>query len=265
MLSEELPDRSGGLEVRQLTVRFGGLTAVDGVSLQVPVGSMTGLIGPNGAGKTTTFNACSGLIQPAEGTVVLHGHDITRATPAQRARMGLGRTFQRMELFDRLSVADNLRAGAEAALTARRSLLGTVFSTRQESREVDQSCLVALELCGIAALADQVAGTLSTGQRRLVELARALAGRFRILLLDEPSSGLDTAETEHFASILRCVATEREIGLLLVEHDMSLVRSLCSYTYVIEFGKLLAEGPTERLLQSDVVRAAYLGGEEVPC
>lgn len=251
-----------GLAVHGLVVSFGGLTAVDQMSLRVDVGHAVGLIGPNGAGKTTTFNACSGLVRPASGRVELFGEDVTHDSPSARARLGLGRTFQRMELYDRLSVRENVAMGLEARLAGQR-VLGWLVGTSQERRAVADATDQALERCGISALRDRRAGVLTSGQRRLVELARALAGDFRILLLDEPSSGLDPAETEMFGDILRAVVTEDGRGLLLVEHDMALVRAVCEYAYVLDFGQLIEEGPLAQVLASDVVRAAYLGEEEV--
>jgi ABC-type branched-subunit amino acid transport system ATPase component len=221
-----------------------------------------GLIGPNGAGKTTTFNACSGLVKPHHGGVWLFGEDVTHKRPAFRARHGLGRTFQLMELYDRLSVRENVAMGLEAKLAGSR-LLGPIMSTAAERSEVAEATNHAMERCGIVHLADRRAGVLPSGQRRLVELARALAGNFRILLLDEPSSGLDEAETAAFGEVLRSVTEKDERGILLVEHDMSLVRTVCAYTYVLDFGKLITEGPTAEVLASDLVRDAYLGREVV--
>jgi ABC-type branched-subunit amino acid transport system ATPase component len=251
-----------GLRVDGLQVRFGGLTAVSGVSLEVPRGRAVGLVGPNGAGKTTTFNCCSGLVRPTQGSIALFGEDITDASPAERARRGLGRTFQRMELYDRLTVRQNVAMGLEARLVGRRRL-GSIVATREERRLTVEATDRALAQCGIASLGERRAGVLPSGLRRLVELARALAGGFELLLLDEPSSGLDPGETAGFGRILRAVVEEEGRGLLLVEHDMSLVRSVCEYAYVLDFGKLIAEGPTADVLASPEVRAAYLGEEDV--
>ena len=250
------------LRVEDIVVRFGGLVAVDGVSLEVQTGATVGLIGPNGAGKTTTFNACSGLIRPTSGTVTLFGQDVTGKNPAARARLGLGRTFQRMELYDRLSVRENVAMGIEGRLAGGR-LLGAVVATRAERKLVADATAHALERCGIVHLAKRRAGVLPSGQRRLVELARALAGDYQLLLLDEPSSGLDRNETAGFGEILRGVVRDDGRGILLVEHDMSLVRAVCDYTYVLDFGKLIAEGSTAEVLASDLVRAAYLGEADV--
>ena len=251
-----------GLVISDLVVRFGGLTAVDRVSLAVGLGQAVGLIGPNGAGKTTTFNACSGLLRPSSGLIRLFGSDVSHRSASARAVLGLGRTFQRMELYDRLSVRQNVAMGLEAKLSGRRAL-GPVIATRSERRMVQENTERAMVRCGIVDLADRRAGVLPSGQRRLVELARALAGDFKLLLLDEPSSGLDQSETSGFAAILRGAVAEDGLGILLVEHDMSLVRAVCDYTYVLDFGRLIHQGATAEVLASPEVRAAYLGQESV--
>ena len=239
---------------------FGGLVAVNDVSLGAPEGRLTGLIGPNGAGKTTIFNACTGLVRAARGSVRLFGEDITGASPDRRAQLGLGRTFQRMQLYDSLTVAENVALGREAAMAASR-VVGQIFSSAAQRAVVQEAAAEAIEVCGIGHLQRRVAGGLSTGQRRLVELARALAGPFRILLLDEPSSGLDMAETTRFGQILGGVVEDRGLGILLVEHDMSLVMKVCEHVYVLDFGKLIFEGSAPEVRDSEVVRAAYLGSE----
>lgn len=247
-----------GLEMREIVVRFGGVTAVTDASLTVPTGKITGLIGPNGAGKTTLFNTASGLKKPSSGTVRLHGRSIDHASPAKRARMGLGRTFQRADLFDSLTVLENVKMGYEGS-RAGSSLWGQLWTTRRQRTEAAQIARKALEMCGIVDLADVRAGDLSTGQRRLVELARCLSGPFDVLLLDEPSSGLDARETEAFGEILQKVVRERGVGILLVEHDMELVMRLCGHIYVLEFGSIIFEGAPSAVTASDLVRDAYLG------
>jgi ABC-type branched-subunit amino acid transport system ATPase component/branched-subunit amino acid ABC-type transport system permease component len=256
------PRVGSGLEVEQLAVRFGGLVAVDGVTIRAPRGRVTGLIGPNGAGKTTTFNACSGLISPTSGSVAIGGVDVSRRGPAARARLGLGRTFQKMELFDTLTVRENVEVGAEGVLAGANPLTQIAGAPGQRAA-VQASARRALELCDIASLADVPAMALSTGQRRLVELARCLAGPFELLLLDEPSSGLDHAETERFGQILKRVVAEREIGILLVEHDMSLVLDICQHIYVLDFGELIFQGSPAEVMNSPIVQAAYLGDVDV--
>jgi ABC-type branched-subunit amino acid transport system ATPase component/branched-subunit amino acid ABC-type transport system permease component len=251
-----------GLRVDGLTVRFGGVTAVKDFSVHAPMGRITGLIGPNGAGKTTTFNACTGLVRPSAGHIQLHGKDIARLSPAARGRSGLGRTFQVMELCESLSVADNVALGHESRL-AGRGWFAQLVASRSQRQATKAATGAAIELCGIGDLANRQAGELSTGQRRLVELARCLAGNFDLLLLDEPSSGLDREETAHFCRILTDVVAERGVGILLVEHDMSLVMKACDYIYVLDFGVLLHEGDPANVRSSQVVRSAYLGSEDI--
>jgi ABC-type branched-subunit amino acid transport system ATPase component/branched-subunit amino acid ABC-type transport system permease component len=249
-----------GLRVDGLTVRFGGLVAVHDLSLHAPTGRITGLIGPNGAGKTTTFNACFGLNRPSSGTIYIDGRDVSRLGPAARSRRGLGRTFQIVELCDSLTVAENVALGREAGM-AGANVRHQLMATSDEVAQTEQAAWSAMELCGIAHLADRQAGGLSTGERRLVELARCLAGPFHILMLDEPSSGLDHDETLEFGEVLRAVVRDRGVGILLVEHDMSLVLSVCSYLYVLDFGRLIFEGDVEAVTRSPEVQAAYLGSE----
>jgi ABC-type branched-subunit amino acid transport system ATPase component/branched-subunit amino acid ABC-type transport system permease component len=256
--SRRPPGRDEGLVVRDLTVRFGGVTAVDGVTLQAKDGVITGLIGPNGAGKTTIFNACSGLNRPSKGTISLAAKDLSGSKPSRRAREGLGRTFQRPELFNSLTVYQNVAIGREAAMAGRNPLL-QIFGSRRASEQVSKSAEEALDITGTSRLADEQVGLLPIGQRRLVELARALAGPFDFLLLDEPSSGLDVHETEEFGRVLKTIVRERGYGVLLVEHDMTLVREVCDYVYVLEFGSLIFQGTSFEMHESDVVRAAYLG------
>ena len=249
---------ASGLEVVDLAVHFGGVKAVDGVSLHAPMGRVTGLVGPNGAGKTTTFNACSGLNRPTRGRVLLHGEDVTRLGPSERARRGLGRTFQRTELFNSLTVRQNVAMGREAAMAGANPLTQVVGS-RSAGRLIGSVTEEALALTGTDRIAEMQVGLLPIGQRRLVELARTLAGPFDLLLLDEPSSGLDGHETEQFGEVLRAVVRDRGCGLLLVEHDMTLVRAVCDYVHVLDFGTAIFEGTPEEMHRSDQVRAAYLG------
>jgi ABC-type branched-subunit amino acid transport system ATPase component len=249
-----------GVAISELTVAFGGNVAVASVTMAAPMGRITGLIGPNGAGKTTTFNACSGLVQPRSGTVRLFGREVTKAGPAERARLGLGRTFQRVEVCSEMSVRDNVLVGAEARVAAA-SPLRQLVASRRGQRALELAVDDALERCGIASLADAPMASLSTGRRRLVELARVVASGFRFLLLDEPSSGLDDAETERFGEILKSLVADLSLGILLVEHDMDLVMGVCDHLHVLEFGHLIFEGLPAETRASDVVRAAYLGAD----
>jgi ABC-type branched-subunit amino acid transport system ATPase component/branched-subunit amino acid ABC-type transport system permease component len=249
------------LAIEDLIVRFGGLVALDGLNLSVPTDRVTGLIGPNGAGKTTTFNVCSGLLSPAGGRVMFDGRNLSKVGPARRALLGIGRTFQQMQLFDSLTVRENVSLGAEAKL-AGANPLRHVLPRRSDQRRVAVGVDEAMNLTAITDLADLPAAALSTGQRRLVDLARCLAGSHRILLLDEPSSGLDRSETEKFGQVLKSVVAGRDAGILLVEHDMSLVMDVCDYIYVLDFGRLIFEGTPEEVLASPEVQAAYLGRAE---
>ncbi|MFN2537890.1 MAG: ABC transporter ATP-binding protein [Mycobacteriales bacterium] len=249
-----------GLRVRELVVQYGGLTAVDGVSLHAPYGRITALLGPNGAGKTSTFAACSGLLRPAGGAISLDGEDLGGVPPQARAQRGMGRTFQRMELFDSLPVLQNVSLGCEARAAGSHPLRQLV-QPRGQRRQTEDATQAAMHLCGITGLAGRRPADLSTGQRRLVELARVVAGGFGLMLLDEPSSGLDPRETERFGEVLLTLVRERGVGILMVEHDMALVMSICDYGYVLDFGRPIFEGTMPEVAASSEVRAAYLGDE----
>jgi branched-chain amino acid transport system ATP-binding protein len=232
------------LDARELTVRFGGHLAVDGVDLAVEEGAITGLIGPNGAGKTTAFNVITGLQAPTRGTVHLDGVDITALSAHQRARAGIARTFQRLELFGSLSVRDNVRTAAE------------LRAGRGDDPQAETEALLAK--VGLSDLADQRADAISTGSARLVELARALACHPRVLLLDEPASGLDDHESAQFAAILAALA-EEGLAILIVEHDVPLVMELCTTITVLNFGEVLAVGTPGEIQRNRDVIDAYLG------
>ena len=246
------------LSVDDLSVRFGGLVAVDHISLHARPGGITGLIGPNGAGKTTTFNACTGFVKAATGTLRLGLDSLAHHGPAARAKMGLGRTFQRMELWNNMTVRENVALGPECYYSGLRPW-GQIVGARWQRAEIRERSTYAVELCGIEALGDRPVGDLSTGQRRLVELARAAATPFRFLLLDEPSSGLDGHESERFGEILTQLVADTGLGILLVEHDMALVSAACGYVYVLDFGRLIFEGTMTEVMSSELVRDAYLG------
>lgn len=235
------------LEVRGVTVRFGGHTALSEVSLAIPQGGITGLIGPNGAGKTTLFNCVTGMQSVDDGRVYFDGADITRRSPGWRARAGMARTFQRLELFLSLTVRDNLRVAGDIvrANTARRI-------------DVDSETERVLQLTGLAGLADADVSSIPTGQARVVEVARALMVHPRLLLLDEPASGQSEQETERFAALLRTLA-EDGTAICLVEHDLPLVMELCSTVHVLDHGVLIASGAPHEVQQSPAVIDAYIG------
>jgi ABC-type branched-subunit amino acid transport system ATPase component len=255
--ADRVPSMS--LRVENLSVRFGGLIAVSELSLDAATGRIAGLIGPNGAGKTTTFNACSGLIRPSSGRVLIDDKDVTSLGRSVRARRGLGRTFQTPDLFMSLTVAENVALGREASL-AGAGVASQLIPKPGQHVVIEESTARALATCGIQQLAERQVSSLSTGQRRLVELARCLAGPFSILLLDEPSAGLDRSETSRFGQVLQSVVSTRGIGVLLIEHDMTLVMEICDDISVLDFGTMICHGTPAEVRASEVVRAAYLGG-----
>ena len=235
------------LTTDDIVVRFGVLQAVSHASLEVQSGFITGLIGPNGAGKTTLFNVITGLQEPTQGSVKLEGTDITGKSPYRRARLGIARTFQKLEAFSSLSARENVLVAAEQ----RRAWDKSKFDPGQVADEM-------LERVGIADVADFMVGTLPTGTARLVELARALALDPKVLLLDEASSGLTDEETEEMAALLKRLAGDG-LGILLVEHDMSFVMGLCSQIYVLDLGRMIASGTPDEVRADRQVQAAYLG------
>jgi branched-chain amino acid transport system ATP-binding protein len=234
------------LEVEDVHVRFGGVVAVNGATLDVPEESVIGLIGPNGAGKTTLFNVITGLQTPTAGAVRFDGRDITKVHPRQRALAGIGRTFQRLEVFGSLTVADNIRVAAE--------MRGSDDPAGVRDRLLDR--------VGLTAFADVTADSVPTGIARLTELARALACDPRLLLLDEPSSGLSESETDEFAVLVRSLAEDDGRSVLIVEHDVELVLSLCSTVHVLDFGSIIASGPPDVIRADPRVQDAYLGADD---
>ncbi|MFA6576831.1 MAG: ABC transporter ATP-binding protein [Nocardioides sp.] len=235
------------LEVDDVVVQFGGVTAVNHASFVAEAGRITGLIGPNGAGKTTCFNVISGLQKPTEGKVRFDGKTVNSTPVHRRSKRGMARTFQRLEAFGSLTVRDNVRV----ALDIHRGLLGLV---KPASADID----ALLERVGIAGYAQERADSIPTGTARLLELARCLAGDPKLLLLDEPSSGLDESETDSFGDLLKDLAAEGR-GVLMVEHDMDLVMAVCDEIHVLDFGEVIASGLPTAIRSDPKVQKAYLG------
>jgi branched-chain amino acid transport system ATP-binding protein len=246
------------LDARHVTKKFEGITALEDVHLDVDAGELVGLIGPNGAGKTTFFNCILGLVKPTSGQIVFDGTDLTRVPTHRRARLGLGRTFQRIELFagmtprEHLLVADRARSGRGGFL------MDAIRRGRPTAAEQERAAAM-LALLGLEPVADRAVESLSLGVGRLVEVGRALMTEPRLLLLDEPSSGLDRGETETLAASLLDVHRERGVAILLVEHDVELVRSFVQRVFVLDFGTVIASGPTGDVFADSAVRRAYLG------
>ena len=236
------------LEADEVTVRFGGVVALSDVTLTAEQGSITGLIGPNGAGKTTLFNVITGLQDPTSGKVLIESEDVSGLKAHQRARLGLARTFQRLEVFGSLTARENVLVAAE--------IRRRWAKDRQADPKAEAEGL--LDLVGITHVAGERVDALSTGYARLVELARALATQPRLLLLDEPGSGLDSQESEVFGSLLLQLAKDG-LTILLVEHDVELVMRVCDVIHVLDFGKKIAEGPPSEIKADARVQAAYLG------
>jgi branched-chain amino acid transport system ATP-binding protein len=248
------------LEATDISKRFSGIAALVDVSLEVGSRELVGLIGPNGAGKTTLFNCLAGVIDPDGGKVHLDGQDLRGMAPFRRARLGVARTFQRIELFGGLTVREHLLV-ADRAQRRRGGLLRDLTGRSKPNADELARAATVLELVGLTAEADHPAQSLPLGRGRLVELARALVCEPRLLFLDEPSSGLDVHETMAMAQVLEQVQAEREVAILLCEHDVPFVERLAARTYVLDCGRLIAEGETSEVLADPAVRMAYLGTE----
>ena len=269
-------DRPDGavLTVSEVAVRFGGVAALSDVSLSVQPGTVTGLIGPNGAGKTTLFNVISGLQTPGRGRVFLYDTDVTAMKPHRRARLGLARTFQRLELFGSLTAAENVQVGLESGvqwwrprhlarrIPGRRRSADSPPDRSGPARVDAATCNRLLEEVGLVGVGARHSSSMSTGLARMVELARALAIGPTLLLLDEPGSGLDDAESTVLGDLLSKLAAAG-MAVLLVEHDMELVMRICDRIYVLDFGDIIASGTPDEIRTNPMVQAAYLG-EAVP-
>ena len=251
---------AGALEVSSVTVRFGGITALDDVSLTADPRRVTGIIGPNGAGKTTLLNVLCGLVRPESGQIRFDGRELTRLRPHRLAALGIARTLQGVGLFDGLSVAENVMVGATAHARAGfwSGLFGLPRSDRDE-RKLRQLATEALDRVGAADLADAMPGTLAYGQRKRVALARALVARPRLLLLDEPASGLSESELPELGGLISRLTDDTSV--VVIEHRMDLMMSVCHTITVLDFGKVIADGTPAEVQASPAVTAAYLGVE----
>ncbi len=244
------------LETRGLTVRYGGLAANADVDLSVESGKLVGLIGPNGAGKTTFIDAITGFTAVSSGTAVFDGHDLEGVSPDQRAHLGLTRTFQSLELFEDLTVRDNLLVAAEKPTWW--SFLADLVKLRRPRSEWAAAVDEALAALGISDIADSLPSDLSHGQRKLVSVARALAAKPKLLLLDEPAAGLDTNESQLLGAHLREFLSSGTT-IFLIDHDMGLVLNVCDYIYVLDFGRIIAHGTPSQVRKDPAVIGAYLG------
>lgn len=249
------------LELRGIGVRFGGIAALSGIDLELRPGEVCGLIGPNGAGKTTLFDVVSGITAPTAGTVVLRGGDVSSWSPGRRARAGVRRTFQQVQVFGWLTVEDNVLAGLEWRGGGGGFVADMVRWPGRRRRERDRRARVAeaLGLCGLDGVRDNPASALPTGLARMLELARATVDPPAVLLLDEPSSGLDAAEATRLAERVRAVRDEHGCAVLLVEHDVSFVMSLCDRVVVLDLGRVLTAGTPAEVRADRAVQDAYLG------
>ena len=249
------------LSVTNASKRFGGLQALSGVSLSVAQGHIHGLIGPNGAGKTTCFNVITGLYQPDEGSFTLAGHAYSPSAPHRVAQAGIARTFQNIRLFGDMSAQENVMVGRH--VRTRQGVLGAILrhrAAREEEAEIKRKALALLDFVGIASLAHRTARTLSYGDQRRLEIARALATEPKLLALDEPAAGMNATEKEALRELLIRI---RDSGttILLIEHDVKLVMGLCDRITVLDYGKVIADGTTEAVKRDPAVIAAYLGKE----
>ena len=252
--------RSGVLDISSVTVQFGGLTALDDVSISAAPRQVTGIIGPNGAGKTTLLNATCGFVRPSRGSITFDGHELTGIRPHRLAGLGISRTLQGVGLFRGLSVAENVMIGATSAARAGfwSGIFGLPRSDRDE-RRLRGEAVQALSRVGAADLADSMPDTLAYGLRKRVALARALIGHPRLLLLDEPASGLSEKELPELGGLIKEFAAEASV--VVIEHRMDLMMSVCDTIFVLDFGKLIATGTPAQVQADPAVTAAYLGAE----
>ena len=248
------------LEVTQLGISFGGLRAVDSLTMRIEEGGLVGLIGPNGAGKTTVFNMLTGVYRPTDGGIRLGGENLIGKKPHEISRLGVARTFQNIRLFNKLTVLDNVKTALhnEVGYTLAESLLH-LGSYRKKEREMDARALDILKVFGLDGKSGYTAANLPYGQQRKLEIARALATSPKLLLLDEPAAGMNPQETGELMETIQLVREKYGVTILLIEHDMKLVAGICEYLYVLNFGRELAQGTPAEVLHNPEVVTAYLG------
>ena len=248
------------LEVTKLGISFGGLRAVDELSMKIEKGGLVGLIGPNGAGKTTAFNMLTGVYRPTDGGIRLDGQNLVGKKPHEICKMGVARTFQNIRLFPKLTVLDNVKVGLHNQVTY--NLVESMLhlgSYRKKEQEMDRRALEILKVFDLDREAGNLAANLPYGKQRKLEIARARATDPKLLLLDEPAAGMNPNETGELMDTIRLVREKYGVTILLIEHDMKLVQGICEYLYVLNFGKLLAEGTPKEVLNDPAVIKAYLG------
>ena len=248
------------LEVTSLGISFGGLRAVDELSMKIEKGGLVGLIGPNGAGKTTAFNMLTGVYRPTDGGIRLDGQNLIGKKPHEICKMGVARTFQNIRLFSELSVLDNVKTGLHNQIIY--SFAESMFhlgSYRKKEKQMDEKAMELLSVFGLEGVADYRAANLPYGKQRKLEIARALATEPKLLLLDEPAAGMNPNETGELMGTIEVVRKRFGVTILLIEHDMKLVSGICEYLYVLNFGRLLAEGTPKEVLSNPEVVKAYLG------
>ncbi len=262
-LTDRDKDKKPILDVRELGIDFGGLTAVDGFNLMIGRNEITGLIGPNGAGKTTVFNLLTNVYQPTRGSILIDGMPTAGKKTYQVNRMGVARTFQNIRLFKELSVIDNVKVGLHESM--KYNLAASVFRLPNYWKEEKQTTERAMELLDIfhmTSLANTTAGSLPYGAQRRLEIIRALATNPKLLLLDEPAAGMNPSETAELTDTIRRIRDEFNIAVLLIEHDMSLVMGICEGIAVLNFGRIIAKGTPEEIRNNPQVIEAYLGKKE---